>query len=145
MQIKRGTDHAARAMCHLAALPRGRRARLEDVAAAVDVPASSLSKIMQRLASAGLILSTPGATGGFELARPARQISLLEVITAFEGPLTLNLCIAAPELCRRKPYCPVHCVWIEAQARLLEVLTAATLDTLVTAERAGDSGEAMTG
>lgn len=131
MQIKRGTDYGVRVMCHLAMLPPGRRATLEVLAMSTEVRASFLSKILQRLAAARLVHSSRGVSGGFELARPATSITLLDVIVALEGPLSLNMCLMATDNCHRQPHCPVHQVWAQAQARMAEVIGAATLDTLV--------------
>lgn len=93
MQVTRTADYGVRAMMHLAALGGGTRASAAAVAAAADVPPSLMSKILQRLASTQLVVSHRGKEGGFELARPAAQISLLDVLVALEGPLCLNVCL----------------------------------------------------
>lgn len=138
LQIKRGTDYGVRVMCHLAGMGAGRRTTLEEIAEATDVPSSFLSKIMQRLTAAGLIVSHRGATGGYTLGRPATQISLFDVITTLEGPLALNVCLMSAQSCHRRPACVVHRVWAEAQERVVEVLTRHTLSEL--AGGAGRSG-----
>lgn len=51
-----------------------------------DLPAPYLNKQLQALARAGILRSTPGPRGGFQLARPAKEISLLDVVVAIEGP-----------------------------------------------------------
>ena len=56
------------------------------LAAAFDLPASYLNKQLQALARAGLVTSTSGPRGGFRLAKPAKQITLLDVVEAIEGP-----------------------------------------------------------
>lgn len=50
-----------------------------------DLPPSSLTKVLQHLARAGLVASTSGPTGGFVLARPAADITFLDVVEAIEG------------------------------------------------------------
>lgn len=139
LQITRGTDYGVRVVAHLATLPQGGRAKLEELAHATDVPASFLSKILQELAGAGVIVSHRGATGGFELARTPDQITLLDVVTALEGPVALNCCLGDPGACHRKPTCPIHPVWSEAQSRFLEVIRAYTFDRLVPRRDAGGS------
>jgi Rrf2 family protein len=57
-----------------------------------DLPPAYLSKQLQALVRAGLLESVPGAKGGFRLARPAGQITLLDVVTAIEGPEPAFVC-----------------------------------------------------
>ena len=57
-----------------------------------DLPPSYLNKFLQALVRAGILTSTPGVRGGFLLARPPAQITLLEVVTAIEGPESAFRC-----------------------------------------------------
>ncbi|MFI6731321.1 RrF2 family transcriptional regulator [Nonomuraea sp. NPDC050451] len=56
------------------------------LAAFYELPAAYLNKQLQALARAGIVTSTPGPRGGFRLARPPERITLLDVVTAIEGP-----------------------------------------------------------
>jgi Rrf2 family protein len=85
---------------------------------------------MQRLATSRLVNSHRGTTGGFELALPAADITMLDVITAVEGPVSLNACLPHGEGCNRRAFCAAHHVWAEAQARLAEILDGATMERL---------------
>lgn len=128
LQIQRGTDYGVRVMCYLATLESGARAKLEQLSGATDVPPSFLSKILQSLTRAGLVHSHRGSSGGFSLGAPAGRITLLDVITALEGPVALNLCLMASDRCHLQPACPVHLVWCEAQGKVTEILRSYTLD-----------------
>ncbi|KRV51115.1 Rrf2 family transcriptional regulator [Wenjunlia vitaminophila] len=57
-----------------------------------DLPQEYLKKRLQALARAGILASTPGVRGGFSLARAPEQITLLDVVTALEGPAELFGC-----------------------------------------------------
>lgn len=142
MQVTRTADYGARAMMYLAGLAKGTRASVAEVAATADVPSSLMSKILQRLASTQLVVSHRGKEGGFELARPAAQISLLDVLVAMEGPLCLNVCLLSGEACERRAWCAAHLVWAEAQKRMAAVLGAASLEELA---RVSDSRRAALG
>src|SRR5262245_21234011 len=56
------------------------------LAAAYELPPPYLNKHLQALVRAGVLESTSGRKGGFRLARPAAEITLLDVVTAIEGP-----------------------------------------------------------
>ena len=75
------------------------------------VPLPTAQKLMGRLAGAGLLASSRGATGGFELAHPAEKISLADIIEAVEGPIALTSCVddlrhdcALEQACKVKPH-----------------------------------------
>ncbi len=63
-----------------------------------------------------------GARGGVSLAREAADISLLEVIEAIDGPITLNECVTDSNACVFGDDCKVHDIWCAAQAQLVNTL-----------------------
>jgi Rrf2 family protein len=93
MQITRQADYAVRAMLYLAKLEPGQRAATSEIAEAKKIPPSFLAKIISQLSIAGLIHTSRGARGGVLLSRPTESISLLEVVEAIDGPISLNECI----------------------------------------------------
>jgi Rrf2 family protein len=130
MQLTRAADYAVRVMIHMASLPAGSRLPLGELATAVTVPESFLSKVLQTLTRAGLLVSRRGADGGFELAPGKRDVSILEVVQAIDGPIQLNVCLRHDETCERMGECAAHPVWAEAQAAMVTVLGAATIGEL---------------
>lgn len=71
----------------------------KEIAAALHASEAHLSKVLQRLAKVGLVESTRGPKGGFRLARPGGEISLLEVYETIEGPLGENGCLLSTPIC----------------------------------------------
>ena len=130
MQITRGTDYAVRVMVHLAALPKGTRVPVTELARVGDAPASFVSKVLQQLVRAGMVASTRGMGGGFALAVHPAEVTLLDVVEAIEGPLQINLCLPGEHTCDRKTWCSVHPVWVEAQVALKSVLSSASIERL---------------
>jgi len=130
MQLTRAADYAVRVMIHLATLPPGTRVNRDSLAAASEVPTHFLSKVLQVLARARLIVAHRGTSGGFALAVPAEQISVLRVVEAVEGPIALNACATNGPGCSRQGWCPAHLVWLEAQAALTQVLKNASIARL---------------
>ncbi len=71
-----------------------------EIAAALDASEAHLSKVLRRLAQAGLVSGTRGPGGGFRLSRRADRITLLEVYEAVEGPLERAECLFGRPVCR---------------------------------------------
>jgi Rrf2 family protein len=95
----------------------------------MKVPEDFLAKILKTLVDQHLVRSTRGPHGGYALARPATEISFLEVIEAVEGPIALNVCLDE-EGCGNAPGCTMVSVWKEGQEKMLEVYRTAKLASL---------------
>jgi len=130
MQLTRAADYGVRVMIHLATLPPGERALLPALAAASDAPVSFLSKVLQALSHAKLILSRRGKAGGFVILPEGREASIYAVVEAIDGPICLNACLVPGRSCGRKSWCPAHPVWAEAQKAMLDVLTRSVIADL---------------
>jgi Rrf2 family protein len=131
LQISRKIDYALRAMIHLAGLPAGKVATLQDLSLPLHMPREFLAKILKVLTAKGLVRSSRGAHGGYQLARPARDISFLEVIEGVEGPVQLNVCLDHKDRCDVSAGCTMYHVWKAGQDRMLEVYRRTSLAELV--------------
>jgi Rrf2 family protein len=136
MQITRQADYALRAMLYLARLEPQERAATSKIAKEKEIPSSFLAKIISQLSIAGLINTSRGAGGGVSLARKPDEISLLDVVEAIDGPITLNECTRDPSICLFGDSCPIHEVWCETQKEMVRKLEQATFDKLLERERA---------
>lgn len=130
MQLTRAADYAIRVMIHLAGFAPGTRASRADLAAASECPEQFLSKVLQSLTRAGLVISHRGNTGGFELSPAHRSATLLEIVEAVEGPIRLNVCLGTDDDCARQPWCSAYQIWSDAQDALTGVLRRATIEDL---------------
>jgi Rrf2 family protein len=130
MQLTRAADYAVRVMIHLAGLPPATRASRGELALQAQCPEQILSKVLQSLTRAGLVISHRGNTGGFELSEDRRGASLLNVVEAIEGPVRLNICLSSEHACPRQEWCPAQIVWANAQEAMLGVLQSVSVDTL---------------
>lgn len=128
MQITRQADYALRAMVYLARLGPEERAATKKIAEVQKIPPSFLAKIISQLSIAKLIDTSRGARGGVMLARPAKDISLLEVVEAIDGPIALNDCTVTPGKCDNAELCPLHDIWQAAQDDLVAKLRSTTFD-----------------
>ncbi|MFS0646827.1 RrF2 family transcriptional regulator [Siminovitchia sp. 179-K 8D1 HS] len=85
MQFSKSTDYALHALIHLAYSERRNNIGIKELSAMLGVSESYLSKIMSKLRQDGIVRAAPGVNGGYELARPAGEITFLEVIQAIQG------------------------------------------------------------
>jgi Rrf2 family protein len=136
LSISRETDYAARVILHLALQPPGQRATAGQIAELRLIPRALVRRVVTRLAAAGLLVTVRGGDGGIMLARPAGEITLLEVVEALEGPLALNACTVEPDLCLLMPACTVHQAWMHARDVLRQELRRVTFAALV--QKGGD-------
>lgn len=131
MQITRQADYAIRAMLFLAKLEPSERAATSQIANVQKIPPSFLAKIISQLSIAGLIHTSRGARGGVLLSRSASSITLLEVVEAIDGPISLNECTLTPDICEFSDDCPMHKIWCETQEELVQKLRKTTFSSLV--------------
>lgn len=100
MNLSAKTEYACIAILELAARSgNGEPVRIRDIADRHGVPSRFLVQILLQLKGAGLVTSTRGAAGGYQLLKDPEDISLAEVIGAIEGPstdLTSNCQIQTP-------------------------------------------------
>jgi Rrf2 family protein len=128
--ITRTGEYGLRGLLFLAKQPTDRLFLVSEVSRAQKIPETYLAKIFQRLSKTGLLKSTRGLNGGFNLGKPAKDITMKQVIEALEGPIALNRCLLRQGECDEEEGCPLHEVFEEAQEKFLEVLDRTTIEDL---------------
>ncbi|NDJ34671.1 MAG: Rrf2 family transcriptional regulator [Chloroflexi bacterium] len=127
LEITRQADYALRAAMEVAQLPEGERIPTATIAERQHIPQPFLTKIVAQLVTRGIFESTRGANGGINLAVPAETITVLDIIEAIDGPLTLNRCTLDQNACAFSDDCPICGIFIEARDKLEEVFGGTTL------------------
>jgi len=135
--LRRNTDYALRLMVSLARHQENGSVSTRLAAQEQEVSYQLACKLMQQLHDAKLVESTMGPKGGFRLSREAADISLLDVIQAVQGPLSLNRCLLEEPCCPRQGVCPVRAKMGELQGRMGEYLGGVTLEELASSQGAG--------
>jgi len=126
MTLSKRGDYVVRSALALAlAYPSGAPRKIREVVAEMGVPQTFASQILADLVRAGLASSKAGKDGGYRLARPPEEITLLEVVEAGEGPLRADRCALGDGPCRWESVCPLHETWRSA----IEALRAVLRDT----------------
>jgi Rrf2 family protein len=110
-------------------------ASLAEIAAEEDLPRAYLEQLVTSLRDSGLVVSTRGARGGYELARPPREIGMGDVLRALEGPIAPMFCASDdPEhatTCDRSSRCTVNVLWVRLRDAIVGALDSMTLADLV--------------
>ena len=123
-------------------------ASLAGIAAEEDLPRAYLEQLVVSLREAGLVVSTRGAHGGYELARPPEAITMSEVLRALEGPIAPMFCATDdPEhalVCDRSSRCTVNLLWVRVRDAITSTLESMTLADLAP-ERADTGPAALAG
>lgn len=134
MRLTRQTNYALRIMMYCAADPR-QRSRIRDIAAAYTLSEPFLFKILQPLVEARLLETVRGRSGGISLARPASEITVLDVVKVTEGGFAMAECFEDDHTdCPLVDQCALNSVLREALGAFFSVLASHTIADLI-AER----------
>ena len=108
----------------------GGQANVREIAEQAAIPTNYLSKILHVLGRRGLLRSSRGAGGGFQLARAPEEIPLIEIIDSFEDRQFFARCLLGSESCPEGRPCAAHALWapiVEQTRRFFETTTLADL------------------
>jgi FeS assembly SUF system regulator len=129
LRISRLTDYATVVLATLAQEPE----RVQTATALAEhtrIALPTVSKLLKQLQRANLVTSTRGLHGGYQLARPAAQISAADILDALEGPVALTDCAAGEGHCDIEGNCRVGRVWQRLNLAIRRSLQEVTLAQL---------------
>ena len=110
LRISKLTDYGTVVLAHLAGTS-GAVCSAAEVSETTGIAVPTVRKLLKSLARAGLVTSTRGSNGGYQLARPAHEISAASVIDALEGPVSITECSATDSHCDYESVCNVGNAW----------------------------------
>ena len=128
MQLTKHTDYAFRVLIYLASMPEGRLATVQEIAERYAISRSHIMKIVNKLATAGLIHASRGQHGGLKLGRPREAINLRSVVELMEATLTPVNC--EDPVCLIREDCTLKNILFDAQRQFLEHVGRYTLADL---------------
>src|SRR6201996_1755562 len=129
LRISKLTDYATVVLASLAEQPKQVRTAAA-LAERTRIAAPTVSKLLKQLHKAGLLSSTRGLHGGYQLARPAAQITVAAILDALEGPVTLTDCAGGHGQCGIEHNCRVAPVWQRLNIAIRRALSDVTLAEL---------------
>jgi Rrf2 family protein len=130
LRLSKKADYGLIAMKHLALRGDGASSSAREIAALFDIPIELMAKVLQRLVRLGLLASHQGTRGGYQLARPATEISVADVIQALDGPLTVTACSTDEGQCEQYAKCNVRDPLWRVRERILAALAECTIADL---------------
>ena len=135
LKLTKKADYGLIALRHLAGRPsvQGRpcSASTKDIADAYRIPLPLLSKVLQKLAHSGLLVSEQGTNGGYRLARDPHDITALEVIRTIDGPIILTHCFTEHAECDQSDLCPVREPLRKVHEGILRLLSSISISDIL--------------
>ncbi len=132
LKINRQTDYAVRVLLALAKRGKGVRLSSAYIQREMLIPKAFMTRIVAQLSHAGLINTFPGRDGGLMFPHSASQITLRDVVEAFEGPILLSAClqVKGEDDCPFQASCPVRPKWGRVQVAMLREMASITFEDL---------------
>jgi FeS assembly SUF system regulator len=131
IRVTKITDYGVGLMAHLAGQQAGFLATAPDLAEDLQLPLPTVRKILKILARESLLVSQRGVNGGYSLAKPPREITLMDMVVALEGPMALTECATGePCGCEREDVCNLRENWSWVNGLLQGTLKRYTLDQM---------------
>jgi len=129
LKLSRLADYATLLMCRMTQDAQEAQSAAQ-LAQALGLPLPTVAKLLKRLTRAQLLYSERGGKGGYRLARSPAAISLVDVISAVDGPPALTQCVSAPGSCAIEPSCETRDHWAAINQAVSGVLSGVSLAQL---------------
>jgi len=129
--ISKTAEYALRAVLFIARESEQGPVRANELAKVLGVPSNYLSKILHTLARAGLLTSGRGPRGGFQLARPADEMWLADVLEALDPTLLRSDCLLGNPTCTDEESCAVHHRWQKLRDPICEFFRGTTVASVM--------------
>ena len=103
------------------------------ISSKTEIPEPTVAKILKKLSKGGLLSSVRGASGGYKLAKPADQISLFDVVTSLDGPVSIVSCMGegSSKNCVANSKCNIKCGCYSVNQKIIALLKDTKLVDLI--------------
>ncbi len=130
LRVTKLTDYASVVLTVLASAP-DTVLSATGLAERAGLEPPTVAKVLKPLAQAGLVQAFRGVAGGYRLARPAADISLVEIVEAMEGPLAMTECSIHEGNCGIEHSCSARANWRRINDVVSDVLRSVTLADMI--------------
>lgn len=132
LRVTKLTDYATVVLSTLAEAP-DRVHNATELAERARLELPTVSKLLKTLTQAGLVQSFRGSSGGYRLAKPANEITLIEIVEAIEGPLGMTECSGEHSSCEHETHCGVRSKWLRINDVVADALRGVSLAEMMPA------------
>lgn len=122
--FSRQCEYALQAVLFLALKPQKELTSIRELTKRIDIPYHFVAKILQDLTRKGLLVSHKGPAGGFGLALPAKNITILQIVEAIDGLSFMNNCVFGFPDCSHNDRCAVHDHWEKIREQIHDMLAS---------------------
>ncbi|MDF1875647.1 Rrf2 family transcriptional regulator [Sulfurimonas sp. SAG-AH-194-I05] len=130
MELNNTSQYAIRILGYIASNGEDGLLSAKELSEVLNIPYKFLTKIMTDLTKADFILSIRGREGGYKLARPSNEISIMEILNQFNELTNYAECILGIGKCDSKKRCALHEQWVKPKTMMLKMFKETTLDKL---------------
>ncbi len=146
LRIGKMTDYGIVLLSHFAKAMETSAFNARELSESAKLPLPTVSKILKVLSRAELLVSHRGVSGGYRLARPAKAISIAEIISTLEGPIAVTECCTHEDsLCGMESVCPTRTHWLKINVVVRKALEDLTLADMVSTSRRPEKFSLVTG
>ena len=131
MKISTKGRYGLRILIDLAAHDPEKPRLIRDIAQSQQISEKYISCLMIPLRRARLIRSIRGMNGGFHLAKDPKEITLLEILEAMEGSISIVDCVLCPEKCKSSRHCPARGIWQNLNDSIRDLMRNVTLSDIL--------------
>lgn len=128
--FSKSCEYGIQSVLYIAKVSGERPVLLKEISTALNIPHHFLSKILQTLTKNEIVISHKGFNGGFELAKKASEINIIDVVRAIDGESYLTDCVLGFPDCSDNNPCPVHNTWSKSKNIILDMLHNKTVEKL---------------
>ncbi len=131
MILSTKSRYGARALIEIA-LHKGERAiTRKHICKNQNIPLPYLENILLTLKNSGIIKTIRGPKGGYKLIKESKNITLLEIVSIFEGSLAPVECVDNPAICAKSKTCPTRTAWTKLKDAQVEILKNINIENLI--------------
>lgn len=137
MRLSTRARYGVRGLCALAVMSKDAPASIGAIAERENLSKQYLAIIFHELRKAGFVATERGVKGGYQLAVPADEITVAQVVTALDGPIHMSDCVGSLDEarpysgCKRQKTCPSRPAWVKLQNAIDRVLSSMTIASLI--------------
>lgn len=128
--FSRQCEYAMQAVLYLALKQENEMTSIKELTKKLSIPYHFLAKILQGLTRKGILISHKGPAGGFKLASPAKEITMLQIVEAIDGLSILENCVFGFPNCSSDEPCAAHPEWEQIRDKIKNMLATKNIQEM---------------